>query len=52
MALELKAKRTGKITKLYYPWRCGAIHETTLLSYEQIRGQLPLVMDAWEALNI
>ncbi len=53
MALELKAKRTqvqNYETKIIPALRRN--YETTLLSYEQNTGQLPLVIDAWEALNM
>ena len=53
MSLELKAKRTqvqNYETKIIPALRRN--YETTLLSYEQNTGQLPLVIDAWEALNM
>lgn len=53
MALELQAKRTqvqNYENKIIPALRRN--YETTLLSYEQNTGQLPLVIDAWEALNM
>ncbi|PSR53413.1 hypothetical protein AHMF7605_07660 [Adhaeribacter arboris] len=53
MALELKSKKTqvqNYQTKIIPALRRN--YETTLLSYEQNTGQLLLVMDAWEALNM
>ncbi len=53
MALELKTKKTqvrNYETKIIPALRRN--YETTLLSYEQNTGQLPLVIDAWEALNM
>lgn len=53
MALELQTKRTqvhNYETKIIPALRRN--YETTLLSYEQNTGQLPLVIDAWEALNM
>jgi outer membrane protein, heavy metal efflux system len=53
MALELQSKRTqvsNYETKIIPALRRN--YETTLLSYEQNTGQLPLVIDAWEALNM
>lgn len=53
MALELQAKRTQvqNYEKKIIP-ALRRNYETTLLSYEQNTGQLPLVIDAWEALNM
>ena len=53
MALELKTKNTqvqNYETKIIPALRRN--YETTLLSYEQNTGQLPMVIDAWEALNM
>jgi len=53
MALELKTKQTqvqNYRAKIIPALRRN--YETTLLSYEQNTGQLPLVIDAWEALNM
>ena len=53
MALELQTKQTqvrNYETKIIPALRRN--YETTLLSYEQNTGQLPLVIDAWEALNM
>jgi len=53
MALELQTKQTqvrNYETKIVPALRRN--YETTLLSYEQNTGQLPLVIDAWEALNM
>ncbi|KAA5542031.1 TolC family protein [Adhaeribacter rhizoryzae] len=53
MALELQTKRTqvqNYEAKIIPALRRN--YETTLLSYEQNTGQLPLVIDAWEALNM
>lgn len=53
MAVELKAKQTqvqNYETKIIPALRRN--YETTLLAYEQNTGQLPLVMDAWEAWNM
>ncbi len=53
MALELETKHTqvkNYQTKIIPALRRN--YETTLLSYEQNTGQLPLVIDAWEALNM
>ena len=52
-ALELKTKTTqvqNYETKIIPALRRN--YETTLLSYEQNTGQLPLVIDAWEAWNL
>jgi cobalt-zinc-cadmium efflux system outer membrane protein len=53
MALELQAKKTQvqNYEKKIIP-ALRRNYETTLLSYEQNTGQLPLVIDAWEALNM
>ncbi|GAA4295611.1 TolC family protein [Nibribacter koreensis] len=53
MALELQAKQTQvqNYEKKIIP-ALRRNYETTLLSYEQNTGQLPLVIDAWEALNM
>ncbi|MFB9864892.1 TolC family protein [Rufibacter immobilis] len=53
MALELQTKRTQvqNYEKKIIP-ALRRNYETTLLSYEQNTGQLPLVIDAWEALNM
>ncbi|WP_026461349.1 TolC family protein [Adhaeribacter aquaticus] len=53
MALELQTKQTqvkNYETKIIPALRRN--YETTMLSYEQNTGQLPLVIDAWEALNM
>lgn len=53
MALELQTKRTqvqNYENKIIPALRRN--YETTLLAYEQNTGQLPLVIDAWEALNM
>ncbi|WP_181304928.1 TolC family protein [Rufibacter sp. XAAS-G3-1] len=53
MALELQTKRIQ--VQNYEQKIIPALrrnYETTLLSYEQNTGQLPLVIDAWEALNM
>ncbi|QMU26532.1 TolC family protein [Adhaeribacter radiodurans] len=53
MALELQTKRTqvqNYETKILPALRRN--YETTMLSYEQNTSQLPLVIDAWEALNM
>ncbi len=53
IALELRTKKTqvqNYETKIIPALRRN--YETTLLSYEQNTGQLPLVIDAWEALNM
>jgi len=53
MGLELQTKQTqvsNYETKIIPALRRN--YETTLLSYEQNTGQLPLVIDAWEALNM
>ena len=53
MALELQTKRTQ--VRNYEKKIIPALrrnYETTLLGYEQNTGQLPLVIDAWEALNM
>ncbi|MFC6997056.1 TolC family protein [Rufibacter roseus] len=53
MAVELQAKRTqvqNYETKIIPALRRN--YETTLLSYEQNTGALPLVVDAWEAWNM
>lgn len=53
IALELQTKRTqvqNYQTKIIPALRRN--YETTLLSYEQNTGELPLVIDAWEALNM
>ncbi len=53
MALELQTKRTqvqNYETKIIPALRRN--YETTMLSYEQNTSQLPLVIDAWEALNM
>ncbi|PIQ21514.1 MAG: hypothetical protein COW65_08680 [Cytophagales bacterium CG18_big_fil_WC_8_21_14_2_50_42_9] len=53
MGLELQTKQTqvsNYETKILPALRRN--YETTLLSYEQNTGQLPLVIDAWEALNM
>jgi cobalt-zinc-cadmium efflux system outer membrane protein len=53
MGLELKAKKTqvqNYETKILPALRRN--YQTTMLSYEQNTGQLPLVIDAWEALNM
>jgi len=53
MALELQTKRTqvkNYETKIIPALRRN--YETSLLGYEQNTGQLPLVIDAWEALNM
>ncbi|RNI31804.1 TolC family protein [Rufibacter immobilis] len=53
MALELQAKRTQvqNYEKKIIP-ALRRNYETTLLGYEQNTGQLPQVIDAWEALNM
>ncbi|WP_210489929.1 TolC family protein [Rufibacter aurantiacus] len=53
MGLELQAKRTQvqNYEKKIIP-ALRRNYETTLLSYEQNTSQLPLVIDAWEALNM
>ncbi|ALJ00925.1 TolC family protein [Rufibacter tibetensis] len=53
MALELQTKRTQvqNYEKKIIP-ALRRNYETTLLGYEQNTGQLPLVIDAWEALNM
>ncbi len=52
MALELQAKtQVQNYEKKIIP-ALRRNYETTLLSYEQNTGQLPLVIDAWEALNM
>ncbi|MBC3539831.1 TolC family protein [Rufibacter sediminis] len=53
MALELQTKRTQvqNYEKKIVP-ALRRNYETTLLSYEQNTSQLPLVIDAWEALNM
>ncbi|MDB5261059.1 MAG: hypothetical protein JWQ14_340 [Adhaeribacter sp.] len=53
MALELQTRRTqvqNYETKIIPALRRN--YETTMLTYEQNTGQLPLVIDAWEALNM